>query len=422
MNRYSGRDTVLHAGTYFVPFVAFMLVSALYSESSYPRSLLDLGLLWLIGLGFSYAAIIVHELGHVIAARAVGIEITHITIGHWRKLVSFPIGATTFTLRAAPASGYVVPKLSVSLLSAPRVIPFLLAGVIAQGIVIGLITLFPRPTTITSFNDLLHAYIYVDIVIIGGFHALTNLWPFEGWVGGEKLPSDGMLLLRLWKDRHQKPAQRQLISEFQKLTVLCESRDFSAALRLTEQMAKDNPANLELLRLGGMLQMECGNLDKAETIWRDLLKQPIGTSAFAASVFDALCCLPLYYGRKDLLGEAEAWANTAIRCAPSAITLKGTHGSILIELGRIDEGIKVLRDVAKRSECQIDQVISAAYLSKAFRLTGDHAEAKQWMDKAREINSGHAVVKRLEREQSSTAIQSPTAHEHLSMIEQDLKK
>ena len=64
----------------------------------------------------------------------------------------------------------------------------------------------------------------------------------------------------------------------------------------------------------------------------------------------------------------------------------------------------MLREVAKQTECQTDQVLCAAYLSKAYWLQGDRAEAKCWMDKARKINPEHVVVKRLENEQAGATI------------------
>lgn len=47
------------------------------------------------------------------------------------------------------------------------------------------------------------------------------------------------------------------------------------------------------------------------------------------------------------------------------------RGSILIEMGRMEEGIAMLHDVQKSSECPIDQAICAAYLAKAHDKNGD---------------------------------------------------
>ena len=101
---------------------------------------------------------------------------------------------------------------------------------------------------------------------------------------------------------------------------------------------------------------------------------------------------------EDLLPEAEAWNNEALRYAPDAITLKATRGGLLIELGQIDKGIVLLREVIKRSECKIDQTIGFAYLAKACAAKGDPTEAQRWIEKACAIDSEHFVVKRIASE------------------------
>lgn len=83
---------MLQAGAFVAPLVPLMIVSALYRDSMLYRSnLLEVALLWFVGFLVSYALIIVHESGHLLAARVFGIEIESVTIGHWKKLLSFKL-------------------------------------------------------------------------------------------------------------------------------------------------------------------------------------------------------------------------------------------------------------------------------------------------------------------------------------------
>lgn len=397
MNRYSNSNSILHAGTFAAPVVPLMLMLAIYSPP-YQAGFGEVCLLWLTGLGINFGMIVIHELGHVVAARLVGIEIAHITIGHWRKVISFVIDTTTVTVRAAPASGYVLPKPTLHFYSVPRLAVFLLAGVVAEGLVAGF-AVYARPDSeVLSFGEMLIAFSHINFVCTGGYHVVSNLLPTMGWVGGEKMASDGLQLLRLWTQRRERPAQRQFLVETQEVAALIKAKRFPDALRLLENLIRQYPTNHELTQLSGSIYVECGALDKAEEVWRDLLKQPIGSSSLAIAAMDSLSCLPLYYGQMHLLNEADAWTSMALKRSPDAITLKGTRGSVLIELGRVDEGMAFLKEVIKRTDCPVDRVICSAYLSKGYTLKGSSAEARLWMEKARAIDSEHVVVKRLGKE------------------------
>jgi hypothetical protein len=99
-----------------------------------------------------------------------------------------------------------------------------------------------------------------------------------------------------------------------------------------------------------------------------------------------------------LLKESDAWSAEALRYAPNAITLKGTRGSLLVEFGRTDEGISMLQDVLKETDCPLDHVISSAFLAKAFWITADFPRAEHYLEKAERLDPGHCAVRRIKAE------------------------
>ncbi|HKJ85491.1 MAG TPA: site-2 protease family protein, partial [Spirochaetia bacterium] len=60
-------------------------------------------LIGLVGLGF---VVFVHELGHMLAAKAVGIEVEAFSIGWGRKLVGYTWKGTDYRLSIFPVGGY----------------------------------------------------------------------------------------------------------------------------------------------------------------------------------------------------------------------------------------------------------------------------------------------------------------------------
>src|SRR5499426_3168661 len=56
--------------------------------------------------------IILHELGHFLAAKRMGIPIARFSIGFGRKLWGFRIGKTEYWLSLIPCGGYVMPAMN----------------------------------------------------------------------------------------------------------------------------------------------------------------------------------------------------------------------------------------------------------------------------------------------------------------------
>jgi tetratricopeptide (TPR) repeat protein len=383
------------------PLLPFVIVLALYPYPPYSAGIGVLIPIWLLGFLINYSLIITHELGHWLAARLVGVEVSDITIGHWRRLVSFSIKGVSVNLRTAPSTGYVTIKPSLKSLSAPRMVVVFLAGVFAEGV---LITLFAvglqAPENLYSVGDLFVAFCRINIVFVGSYHTLINLLPTQTVVGGEKRPSDGFQLIHLWKSRHERLVQRRLLSELQQVDDLCLEGKFQEALEVAYTIANKHPDNIGLWQFIGTVHEKLGQMDKAESVLRELIKRPSVPVLKLAELLDSLSSMALYYGRTEMFAEADAWTNEAFRYAPNAITLKGTRGGVLIELGRIDEGISCLREVIKRSECPSDQAFGTAYLAKAFAVKGDHEESSRWMAKAQALNANHPLVKRIAGELS----------------------
>jgi len=55
------------------------------------------------------AIILIHELGHFVAAKLVGIKVITFSVGFGKRLWSKKIGETTFCIAAIPLGGFVLP-------------------------------------------------------------------------------------------------------------------------------------------------------------------------------------------------------------------------------------------------------------------------------------------------------------------------
>jgi Tfp pilus assembly protein PilF len=135
--------------------------------------------------------------------------------------------------------------------------------------------------------------------------------------------------------------------------------------------------------------------ERARALGEEAVREMIGKE-HKINLMDRLACLPIMDGTRDYLDEAYKWCEQALELAPENLTLLGTKGSLLIELGHIGEGVPLLEKVYKTSEARIDKGISALYLGLAASSAGELTAAKQWADEARKWFPEPWLLQRLE--------------------------
>jgi hypothetical protein len=72
----------------------------------------------------------------------------------------------------------------------------------------------------------------------------------------------------------------------------------------------------------------------------------------------------------------------AIREDPSAITLKGTKGSLLVEEGKYGEGLQLLQEVMAHTTAENDRAVCSYYIALAMLETGRGEKGRELLEKA----------------------------------------
>jgi membrane-associated protease RseP (regulator of RpoE activity) len=132
------------------------------------------------------AAMIVHEFGHLVAARACKIPASELGLGLGPKLFSFRIRSVQFSLRAIPVASFV--RLDSTVLKQRPIFDQLAVhlGGIAFNLVAGLLT---YGTIFSWLNFLLAA------------GNILPLYQHDGW-------KCGVVLMRAWLQRQSQPVER----------------------------------------------------------------------------------------------------------------------------------------------------------------------------------------------------------------------
>ncbi|MEW6476492.1 MAG: site-2 protease family protein [Actinomycetota bacterium] len=136
-----------------------------------------------LGLVFMIDAVatVVHELGHLLAARTVGYRVDELRIGHGRRIWRREIRGVPVVLRALPFTGHVRFSSGTRPARSWKDVAVAAGGPAANiGVVVISLAILPGLWGL-------------PIYAVNGIVAIANLVPFRSKVG----PSDGLQILRL---------------------------------------------------------------------------------------------------------------------------------------------------------------------------------------------------------------------------------
>jgi predicted Zn-dependent protease len=107
--------------------------------------------------------------------------------------------------------------------------------------------------------------------------------------------------------------------------------------------------------------------------------------------------IDLMIGDPALLAEADQFSEQALAAAPSVASFKGTRGSVLVELGRIDEGVPLLEQALRENVHRHSKALNACYLALVAARRADKTAARRYIDLAKRHDSACPLLGRANR-------------------------
>jgi Peptidase family M50 len=338
--------------------------------------------LWLALLIFTFVSclvvsVILHELGHYLGALLVGLKPLLIGIGHGESLVLKRFkSACGISLRALPFSGFVLvwPKEA-------RFLRLRWGLMVFSGPLVNILLAFAAlwimmnagdwPAKLGAHDragDIVGIMLYWNAVII-----VCSLLPYRTDIADGEWPNDGSHLFKILSSRTFRPwpdysqyTEKQRVEESKSWSknwvTMTESVDVYVLLEAHERMLSEEASEGSRLTL----------LD-----------------GFATTV--------LMYNARNYLGKADEYSAELFAANPNEWTVRGTRGSVLVETGRIEEGIETLQGVVANDPVPFDKAISAAFIAIGEIKRGRYDDAKRWLDQARAWEPDCVPLKRAEQ-------------------------
>ena len=335
--------------------------------------------------------LIVHELGHALAARMLGWQVREIVIGFGRTLWLFQYGDTRIKVKLAPIEGYVLPapvdpgnvRLKSALIYA--------AGPGAELLILALmIGFFGWDTVFNDSSDLsLIALKTLAIVILVG--AGFNLLPFRT----EGAVSDGLGILSSPFLPDEAIEMRLLTFDIREIDEMLNRGQAGEAVERIQVLLRQYPANtwLELMLAAAM--SAAGRTDEARSYVLQQLAREDLADVIQRSWHGMQAEIELNSNEPDFL-VLDLALQKALKVTPEAPDLLAIRGASWILRGRFEDGGNQLEIAWRKNEGSADDPMMLAWLTIAAHKIGDPEAAAHFRDAFEQTNRSLALKQRVE--------------------------
>jgi hypothetical protein len=365
----------------------------------------DPGLQWLLlNLVLLYLAVIpataIHELGHVLMAKAVGWDVFKVMIGVLGKnLWTGVIKGIVVEVKALPSGGmaYAAPRDS-------RFFRVKASLVLAAGGLFNLLTaavIFAwtgwELSRISWFVDPLRLFAWVNLFLM-----VISLFPSNTNVGGVALRTDGLLLcqaLTRSKELREEFVATGVVLRVERLRL---AGNYKEAERLLEAALQQCPGHVLLLHTRALLHLDAREYARGRQMYLDMLHRPLEHPAYEYLILNNIAWTDVMIGDPNLLAEADQFSNRALVGLGTIPAVRVTRGAVLIMTNKAGEGVQLIQTAYPEVETpKENKALTAAILSIGYSKLGKLPEAEQWRQTAASLDPLCPLLNRTKEENVS---------------------
>jgi tetratricopeptide (TPR) repeat protein len=338
---------------------------------------------------FLYFDIIIHEFGHAIAGWIVKFPIKKITIGFGHNIFKYKFNETTLVINQGLQGGLTHPGTIPPDFLRLRYFFFILGGVGLQAIVTGLViflssalkSIYPQALNNSFFfSAIVNTFVISNLSLI-----VINLIPFKANMMGVPMPTDGLHLLTIFFTNQERIKEILLSGKILEGLESIEERKFlEAELIFRECLANHSTYLIPKINLSVALIRQ-QKFDEASALLLELIPQ-LERNPIRLFIFNNLAWIYLIKGlhQPELLNLADEYSSTAISINSQATQVIGTRACVLIEIGKLDAGIKLLKgriNLNRAVNETTNSAIGFLYLAYAYYLQGNDKESQKYWQK-----------------------------------------
>lgn len=351
---------------------------------------LSLDLLFLVAVNFPI--VVAHELSHTLVGSLLGVRVFRVIIGSGKLLASRRAFGITWEWRLWPLSGGTMmacpPRQSGNrarffgaVLAGPALHVLLLAAALALQIFLLILQGWfgADAGILLQWTGL---FIVFDLILL-----LFNLFPKRAAGPAGQAGTDGWQLLHLL---FMKPEEERLRDQSYYAMGALEAssrNDADDALRWVEQGLAKFPRQTALLAVQGEGLIQKKEYAKAREIFQSLLSSEDAKNPFVKYLmYNNIAYVDALLRNPDLLPEADRYSAEALRQLPWEASIIGTRGTVLLETGRLDEGIALLKEALAKHKTASGKAANAYHLSVGEGRRGNAEAGRRYLELARKYD------------------------------------
>lgn len=352
---------------------------------------------------FLSAIIIPHELGHALMARLLGMRVFMIVVGSGRTLKKLQLLGFTWEFKQFPLYGFTICcAKSAQFYRLKRLLVTLSGPAVNFGLLLLALYSYRSFSVIESWS--IPFMPFASFAFANLWMLLFNLAPHRYKTAYGKFRSDGLSLLAIPfssnADMHQNIVFYYALEGLE----LRKTGQLSQALQWYQKALSVYPEDTTILNDYALTLLDSEQFEEARAIYNRIIEKQVPNAQLKAIVLNNIAYTDILIGEKTLLEEADAASSQAFESCPWIPAIKGTRGMVLVELGQLDEGIRLLMDALGKNEELQNKALNTAYLAIAEARMGNIIRAQQYLETTSQFDSDCLLLKRAQDELSIQAL------------------
>ncbi|MDH5639042.1 MAG: site-2 protease family protein [Nitrospinota bacterium] len=328
-----------------------------------------------------YLSIVIHEMGHVLAGVASGMEILRVQIGIGRKLFKFRL----FGIEFAFLTGWGgltftgdVPQAFVK----TRFFIMIAGGVTAQIGAVGCAVALMGTAWLNGMENLglfpVHIFVGINVFLVA-----FNLIPFTYLGAGTPLSTDGRLLAQIPFLSDEQTEDYMASAYINRSHALIMSSDFVGAEKiLLEGVAAHPSSKILKINLASSLIPQ-GRCQEAEPVLANAMENE-PPPLTAAMLRLNLAAVWLFDGSFEGIEKAMEYSEKAYADLAKMHGAAVIRGAALMEAGKTDEAMAILAEqvhLAKPLHMLTNDSVGHIYLAYGYHLKGEVEKGRELIEK-----------------------------------------
>ncbi len=335
-------------------------------------------------IAVTYPVIAAHELAHASAGRLLGVRVFAVRVGYGRKLfsrrgfgISWEVNLWPFgggTLMAAPPQSGNRARMFGAVLAGPAVHVLLLAATAVFQIVLLILQGWAGIQAAGVFHWT-SLFLFLNLVLLAG-----NLLPTRSGGAAGQLGTDGWQLLHLLLQNPKEESNRSQAYFMMESRDASERDDNESALQWIERGMAAHPDQPLLILMRGTILLKIRRFAEARDAFLSLLSSDEAKDPYRKYIlYNNVAYTDVLIRNPDLWPEADRYSGEALRQIGWEASVIGTRGAVLTEIGRMEEGILLLKQALAESREDSGKASNAFHLAVAEQRRGNEAESRRYL-------------------------------------------